>query len=233
MNLPAPLIRGKLVKRYKRFFADVQLDTGDIVTAHCANPGAMLGLLEAGRECWVANVDNPKAKLRYRLELMMDQGQLIGVNTQRPNAIVEEALRSGRIEPFAHYETLKREVRYGDNSRIDFLLTGDGLADCYLEVKNVHYRVGQEALFPDSVTARGAKHMRELARMADEGHRAAVVYLVQRPDVVRVATAREIDPDYADACLFAQKHGVTFHACTCQVSTSTIMTDHSIDVTLS
>ena len=184
MRFSAPLVSGRLVRRYKRFLADVVLDdTGEEITAHCANPGSMLGLTKPGSRVYLSKSDNPKRKLAYSWELIEADGALVGINTAHPNRLVEEALMDGRIDPLTGFATLRREVKYGKNSRIDILLDQDGDRPVYVEVKNVHLmRKAGLAEFPDSVTARGAKHLAEMADMVAQGARAAMVYLVQRPD---------------------------------------------------
>ena len=178
MKFDTPLVSGKLLKRYKRFLADVVLDgDGSEITAHCANPGSMLGLKEPGSRVWLSLSDNPKRKLKYSWELIEADGALVGINTAHPNRLVEEALERGMIPALSGYQTLRREVKYGKNSRIDILLEGGDGSKTYLEVKNVHLmREKGLAEFPDSVTARGAKHLAELAGMVAEGHRAAMVF---------------------------------------------------------
>ncbi|MEM5582344.1 DNA/RNA nuclease SfsA [Roseibium sp. AS2] len=218
MKFSAPLVGGRLVKRYKRFLADVLLEDGSAVTAHCANPGAMLGLKEPGSRVWLSQSDNPKRKLKYSWEVAEADGVLVGINTAHPNQLVEEALQAGRIEALSKFDSLRREVKYGKNSRIDMLLEQAGGARTYVEVKNVHLmRQAGLAEFPDSVTARGTKHLGELADMVREGHRAAMVFLVQRPDCARLDLAADIDPTYADAFKSAREAGVEVYAIGCDV----------------
>jgi sugar fermentation stimulation protein A len=196
MQFPQPLARGVLVRRYKRFFAEVALDDGGTVTAHCPNPGAMLGLNAPGQGCWVWRSDDPKRKLAHTLELVeAEDGALVGVNTHRANALVAEALAAGAIAELAQYPTVRAEVRYGAASRVDFLLTGAGRPDFWLEVKSVTLsRAPGLAEFPDSRTARGARHLEELAAMARGGARAGLLFVVQRGDCQRVELARDLDP---------------------------------------
>ena len=200
MRFPDPLIPGRLVRRYKRFLADVTLESGDLVTAHCANPGAMTGLNMPDIEVWLSPSRNPKRKLAYSWELARVGDGLVGINTAHPNGLVEEAILAGRIAELRGYDKLRREVKYGKNSRIDMLLSGADKPDCYVEVKNVHLmRQAGLAEFPDAVTKRGTKHLNELADMVAAGHRAVMVYLVQRQDCPGFAIAADIDPDYAAA----------------------------------
>ncbi len=211
MDFPLPLVRGRLLRRYKRFLADVMLEDGTEVTAHCANPGAMLGLNAAGSAVWLEPAADPKRKLRWSWRLVeLPGGGFAGIDTGVPNRIVGEALAAGRVPALAGYAGFRPEVRYGtENSRIDFLATGDGLADAYVEVKNVHLRREDDwAEFPDCVTARGAKHLRELAAMVAAGHRAVMLYVVQRTDCGRFRLAADLDPAYAAAFAAAREAGV-------------------------
>ncbi|MEM9634193.1 MAG: DNA/RNA nuclease SfsA [Pseudomonadota bacterium] len=219
MKFSAPLVSGRLIKRYKRFLADVVLDEdGSEVTAHCANPGSMLGLKEPGSRVWLSRSDNPKRKLKFSWEVIEADGALVGINTAHPNKLIEEALEAGRIDHLSGYQSLRREVKYGKNSRIDILLEAEDGAKTYVEVKNVHLmREPGLAEFPDSVTARGAKHLVELADMVAEGHRAAMVFLVQRPDCDRLSLAADIDPNYAAAFKAARDAGVEAFAIGCDV----------------
>lgn len=223
MKLPSPLIPARLLKRYKRFLADMELETGDIITAHCANPGSMLGLKDEGSKCWLSKSDNPKRKLAYSWELLELDGALIGINTAHPNRIVEEAVTQKAIAELSAYDTLQREVKYGKNSRIDLLLRQEGLPDCYVEVKNVHLLRQQElAEFPDSVTKRGAKHLEELGDMVEAGHRAVMLYLVQRTDATSFSLAADIDPAYKEAFERAKARGVEAYAYGCNITTTEI-----------
>jgi sugar fermentation stimulation protein A len=219
MQFSVPLVSGRLVKRYKRFLADVVLDeAGEEVTAHCANPGSMLGLKEPGSRVWLSPSDNPKRKLKFSWEVIEADGALVGINTAHPNKLVEEALVAGRIQGLAGFETLRREVKYGKNSRIDILLEQADGSKIYVEVKNVHLmRESCLAEFPDSVTARGAKHLVELGDMVAEGHRSAMVFLVQRPDCDTLSLASDIDPNYAEAFKTAKAAGVEAYAIGCDV----------------
>jgi sugar fermentation stimulation protein A len=227
MQFSAPLVRATLVRRYKRFLADVETEAGETLTIHCANPGAMTGLAAPGSTIWMSKSDNPKRKLQWSWELVeVDLGggpTLVGINTQHPNRIVEEALRAGAVEGLGGYRTLRREVRYGRSSRIDLLLQDGPAADAYVEVKNVHLmRHAGRAEFPDAVTKRGAKHLDELGDMADQGARAVMLFLVQRADADHVALARDIDPAYGAAFDQALARGVEAKALACTVETGAI-----------
>ncbi|MGB0853793.1 MAG: DNA/RNA nuclease SfsA [Pikeienuella sp.] len=213
MEFPRPLIPATLIKRYKRFLADVELADGTVVTAHCANPGAMTGLKAAGLKVWLEPNDDPKRKLKFSwklAEISGDDGSAwVGIDTSLPNKVVGEALAARAVPELAHYSGVRAEVKYGLNSRIDFLLTETGYPDCYVEVKNAHLRrSGRWAEFPDSVTKRGAKHLGEMAEMVRAGARAVTLFLVQRDDCDGFRLAGDIDPAYAAATRMAKDAGV-------------------------
>ena len=188
MRFQTPLIPARLVRRYKRFLADAELDDGSVVTAHCPNPGSMLGLKEPGLRIWLESNDDPKKKLKYGWRLAeLPHGHWSGIDTAVPNRIVGEALKAGLITELTGYDEVRAEVPYGTRSRVDFMARGSGLPDAYIEVKNVHLRrSGDWAEFPDSVTARGTKHLGELMRVAEDGGRAIMLYVVQRTDCTRL-----------------------------------------------
>lgn len=220
MQFKSPLTPATLVRRYKRFLADVALPTGEVVTVHVANPGAMLGLAEPGARVWLSQSDKPGRKLAYSWELVeVDFGcgwELVGVNTGNPNLLVAEALACNGIPELAGYRSIRREVRYGTKSRVDFLLEQDGRPACYVEIKNVHLmRQPRLAEFPDCVTQRGAKHLRELADAVATGARAVMLFVIQIGSASQFALARDIDPTYAAAFERALQAGVEAIAYRC------------------
>ena len=235
MDFPSPLLRGRLIKRYKRFLCDVELEDGTVITATCANTGSMKGLVNPGATIWLSESDNPTRKYRHTWEMVEhDAGTgptIVGINTGHPNRIVSEAIEAGRVAPLIGYETLRREVKYGQNSRIDILLEDRKKGRCYVEIKNVHFmRDKGLAEFPDSVTSRGAKHLGELADMVSEGHRAVMLFLIQRADATRFTLARDIDPAYGQAFDQACTTGVEALAYRCTLSNSGIILDRKIPV---
>jgi sugar fermentation stimulation protein A len=209
MDFPQPLIRGVLVQRYKRFLADVVLEDGTALTAHCPNPGAMLGLNMPGLPVWLSKSPDPKRKLSHTLELVHVDGGLVGINTMHPNRLVAEALTADAIPELSGYATHRREVKYGTNSRVDFLLEHPDRPPCWLEIKNCHLRrTGTLAEFPDCVAARSAKHLRELEAMVAVGDRAVVLFVVQRTDCDAFSACAELDPAFAKALDHAADAGV-------------------------
>jgi sugar fermentation stimulation protein A len=231
MRFPAPLTEGRLLRRYKRFLADVELAGGEVVTAHVANPGAMLGLAEPGMRVLLSRSASLTRKLPWSWELVEAEGALVGINTAHPNGIVAEAIAEGAVAELAGYDILRREVRYGKNSRIDILLSGAGKPDTYVEVKNVHLsRVAGLSEFPDSVTARGAKHLAELSDMVAAGHRAVMFYFVHRGDTTAFRLARDIDPAYAVAFDKARAAGVEMLAYQCRVTPEEVVVTRRLSV---
>jgi sugar fermentation stimulation protein A len=223
MRFGSPLIPATLARRYKRFLADVVLESGEMLTAHVANPGAMTGLDRPFSRVWLSNSNNPMRKLPYSWELVeVDLGnglELVGVNTVRPNGLVGDVLATGLIPQLRDYSTIRREVKYGTNSRVDFLLEDPKRPPCYLEVKNVHLmRKPRLAEFPDCVTDRGAKHLDELAAVAATGARAVQLYVIQIPSADRFTVAGDIDPTYAAAFDRARARGVEMLAWRCTVN---------------
>ena len=226
MRFQTPLVPARLIRRYKRFLADCTLEDGREITAHCANPGSMMGLAEPGSKIWLEPNDDPKKKLKFGWRLVdHENGHFTGVDTSVPNRALKAALEAGDLPELAAYKTVRAEVKYGEKSRIDFLLSQPGLPDAYVEVKSVTLsRQPGLAEFPDSVTARGTKHLGELTKMVDQGHRAIMLYLVQRTDCERFALAEDIDPAYAAAFRTARETGVE------RLVYSTRITPHGIEV---
>ena len=229
MRFPAPLIEARLIRRYKRFLADVELADGTVATVHCANPGAMTGLATPGLRVLLSRSPSTTRKLPLSWELVEADGGLVGINTAHPNRLVEEAITAGTIAELAGYTAIRREVRYGRNSRIDLLLSAAARADAYVEVKNVHLsRTPGLAEFPDSPTARGTKHLAELADMAAAGHRAVMVYLVQRGDCAAFRLAADVDPVYALAFARARAAGVEAIIYDCRIDEQDIVVNRPL-----
>jgi len=236
MKFSTPLIPGQLVKRYKRFLADVTLASGETVTATCPNTGSMMGLTTPGSRVWLSESDSPTRKYRHTWELIeTDLGagpSLVGINTNHPNKLVAEAIAAGVLPELCDYPVLRREVKYGVASRIDILLECPSRGLAYVEVKNVHMmRKAGLAEFPDSVTERGAKHLGELAAMVKEGHRAVMVFLVQRADADSLTLARDVDRAYGEAFDKARAAGVEAVALACRVSPAEIAVERAIAIT--
>jgi len=240
MEFPYPLVQARLMRRYKRFLADAELANGKIVTAHCANPGAMTGLAEPDSEIWLSPANSPTRRLKWSWELTrVARGArgLVGINTSRPNRLAEEAITAGWLAPLTGYASLRREVPYGRNSRIDLLLESPDSPPCFVEIKNVHLRrdgVRGKGLaeFPDSVTTRGTKHLTELADVAQAGGRAVMVYVVQRADCDRFALAADIDPAYAAAFTAARAGGVEAYAWGCRIDLKGVRMDAPVTLAL-
>jgi sugar fermentation stimulation protein A len=227
MRFGTPLIPAMLARRYKRFLADVMFESGEMTTVHVANPGAMTGLNRPYSRVWVSDSQNPLRTLRYSWELVeTDLGsgpELVGVNTVLPNLLVGEALAAGLIPELRDYPLIRREVKYGIGSRADFVLEDDKRPACYLEIKNVHLmRKPHLAEFPDCVTARGAKHLEDLALMVAGGARAVLLFVIQIPSADRFAVARDLDPAYAAGFDRARQKGVEMLAWRCKITTGGI-----------
>lgn len=229
MIFPESLVKGYLIKRYKRFLADIELEDGSFITAHCPNSGAMQGLTDPGTAVWVSRSSNPSRKLPHTWQMAEADGTFVGMNTANPNVLVEEAIHNGTITELQGYNNLRREVPYGKNSRIDILLESSSPSLTYVEVKNVHMKRGMNAAFPSSVTTRGAKHMGELAEMVRQGHKAYVVYVVQRNDCKGFEIASDIDPIYERETLKALKAGVDVLIYACEVSPDAITISTRLD----
>ncbi len=222
MQFVSTLIPATLARRYKRFLADVVLESGEIITVHVANPGAMTGLNRPLSRVWLSDSGNPLRKLPLSWELVeTDLGsgpELVGVNTGHPHQLVAEAIEAALIPELRNYPSIRREVKYGKTSRIDFLLENPARPPCYLEIKNVHLmRKPRLAEFPDSVTERGAKHLRELASVRRTGARAVMIFVIQIASADRFTVARDIDPAYAGAFDHARARGVEMLAWRCKV----------------
>ena len=242
MKFVSPLLTGRLVQRYKRFLCDVTLDSGEAITATCPNTGSMMGLTGPGSKVWLSTSDSPTRKYRHTWEMIEnDIGKgptLVGINTNHPNALVTEAIEAGLIPELKGFSSLRREVKYGVNSRIDILLEGGeisgnvgGTGTCYVEIKNVHLmRKAGLAEFPDSKTERGVKHLQELSNMVAGGHRAVMVYLVQRADAKTFTLASDIDPAYAAAFAKAKAAGVEMLAYRCKLTPDEISVEKRVEM---
>ena len=219
MKFDPPLVSGTLVQRYKRFLFDAILDDGTAITGSCPNTGSMRGLTAPGSRIWMSEHDGATRKYRHRLELVEADDTVVGINTGLPNRLAEEAIRAGLVADLGTYPVLEREKKYGRNSRIDILLSGEGRPSAYVEVKNVHFRrMSGLVEFPDTVTARGAKHLEELGDMAEAGFRAVMLYLVQREDCTRFRICADLDPGYAVGIRRAISRGVEAYVVKCAVT---------------
>jgi sugar fermentation stimulation protein A len=224
-------VEGRLIRRYKRFLFDAELADGSVMTGSCPNTGSMRGLTEPGSRIWMSEHDSPTRKYRHMLEIVEADGTLVGINTGLPNRLAEEAIAAGLVPALRGYPILERERKYGRNSRIDLLLSGPDLPSAYVEVKNVHFRRSAGlAEFPDTTTARGAKHLEELGDMVEAGHRAVMLYVVQRADCDRFALCSDLDPTYATAFARAKARGVEAHAVICTVTPAEIAPFRSIPI---
>lgn len=210
MKFTVPLVEGTLIKRYKRFLADITLENGKTITAHCPNTGSMKTCGDPGDKVILSYNPSPKRKLDYSWEFTKTKKGFIGINTMRPNQVIEDAIKSHKIKEFAEYDTVKREVKYGEGSRIDLLLSDstNKLPNCYIEIKNATLKNKDHIAFPDAITKRGLKHLLELEKMVEKGNRAVLLFFVNRPDGDYVSTAKEIDPEYADQIEKSQEAGV-------------------------
>jgi sugar fermentation stimulation protein A len=206
MEFQEKLIHGTLIKRYKRFLADVKLDNGEKITAHCTNSGSMKSCLENGAEVYLSPVNDPKRKTRFTWEMIKINGDWVGINTGNPNKLAFEAISKGEIPGLDNYTIVRREVKFGD-SRFDIFAENEN-EQCFVEVKNVTLKEGKYALFPDAVTTRGQKHLKTLVEVKKQGMRAVMLYIVQRMDVEMFGPAKKIDPDYAEALTAAISEGV-------------------------
>jgi len=223
MKFTSSLIKGKLIKRYKRFFADVEVNN-KIITAHCPNTGSMLGLLNKGNDVWVSKADDPKRKLKFTLEMIKFNKKITGVNTHRANRIVEHGLRNKLFKEFVSVKNIKSEFKYSDDTRFDFL------CDKYLiEVKNVTLnRENDIAEFPDAITARGSKHLKKLTESIKLGYKPYVLFLVQIQNISKFRIAKDIDSDYYNNFIEAKKKGLNFVAYRCKLSSKEIVIEKKI-----
>ena len=223
MKFVTPLIEGTLIKRYKRFLADIRMDDGSVITAHCPNSGSMKSCAEPGFRVALSRSDNPRRRYPYTWEMVHNGSCWIRINTMLPNRIVQEAMESNRISELKGYGKIRREVRYGENSRIDLLLSADHIPPCFVEIKNVTLVEDDgDYYFPDAVTARGLKHLGELMAETEKGNRAVMFFLVQRDDGRKFKPAEHIDPDYATALVSARRTGVEILIYRADVSPSEI-----------
>lgn len=206
MKFQDKLVSGKLIKRYKRFLADVELEDGSVITAHCTNSGSMKSCLEEGAPVYLSPVNDPKRKTKYTWEMIFMNDGWIGINTMIPNLLVYEAIIANKIEKLKGYSTVKREVKFGD-SRFDIFAENEN-EKCFIEVKNVTMKVDQFARFPDAKTTRGKKHLNTLIEVKKQGIRAVMVYVIQRMDIDTFGPAWDIDPEYAETLIKAYDNGV-------------------------
>ena len=223
MKFTSSLIKGKLIKRYKRFFADVEVNN-KIITAHCPNTGSMLGLLNKGNDVWISKNDDPKRKLKFTLEMIKSNRKITGVNTHRANRIVEHGLKNKLIKEFVSVKSIKPEFKYSDDTRFDFL------CDKYLiEVKNVTLnRESNIAEFPDAITSRGTKHLKKLTESIKGGYKPYVLFLIQIQDISKFRIAKDIDSDYYSNFLEAKKKGLNFIAYRCKLNSKEIFIEKKI-----
>ena len=229
MNFTNTLIKGKLVKRYKRFFTDIEVNN-KIVTAHCPNTGSMMGLLNKGNKVWLSKSDNPKRKLKYTLQIIEDKKSKIGINTHLTNKIVFDALKKGLIKNFSNLKEIKQEVKFGENTRFDFLVTNEN-KKTFIEVKNVTLsRKKGLAEFPDAVTSRGLKHINELLKANKKGFEIYLFYVIQRDDCMKFDLAKDIDPDYCELLLKAVKKNLNILCYDCKFSTKGIILNRKIQI---
>lgn len=228
MIFSSPLVHGKLIKRYKRFLADIKLDNGEIVVAHCTNSGTMKSCLEESADVYLTHIDDPKRKTKFTWEMIRIDQKWVGINTGWPNALAFEAIKNQEIEKLKGYTFVKREVKFSD-SRFDVYCENDN-EKCFVEVKNVTLKEGDFALFPDAVTTRGLKHLKTLIEVKKQGYRAVMLYIIQRSDVTKFGPAKEIDPDYAVALKEAASNGVELIAIKAKVNPLEIIFEKELPV---
>lgn len=232
LRFSTALHRGVLKKRYKRFLADVLLDSGELVTAHCPNTGSMKTCFETNSTVWLSENQDPKRKLKWTWEFCENKHGLIGINTHRPNKIVAEAIQQGHIKELSGYSAIKLEAPYGKNSRIDILLEDPKLGRCYVEIKNTTLLIDDSVRFPDAVTARGLKHIDELLEMKKNGNRAVLIFFVSRSEGSFFAPADLIDSKYGAALRMAKKSGLEILAIRANASTQEITVGKKIPIKL-
>jgi len=231
MIFSPPLIPARLLRRYKRFLFDAVLDDGTEITGFCPNTGSMRGLTEPGSRIWLSRHDTSTRKYAYALELVEADGTVVGVNTALPNRLAEEAILAGLVPPLAGFRTLKREQRYGRNSRIDIQLEDETKGSVHVEVKNVHFiRKAGIAEFPDSVTTRGAKHLDEMGDLVDLAKRAAMLFIIQRADCDSLRICADLDPGYGRAFARAIARGVEAYAVRCHLDQGKIVPESLIRI---
>ena len=229
MKFSKRLIKGKLIKRYKRFFADINIKN-EIITAHCPNTGSMMGLLDQNNEVWISKNNDPKRKLKYTLEIIKAKDNLVGVNTHLANKIVYEGLSNNLINEFMNSESIKPEVYYNKNTRFDFLVNKNN-QNHFIEVKNVTlFRTNNVAEFPDAVTSRGSKHIKTLVDAIKKGYKSYVLFLVQIQNIENFQIAKDIDKDYYKNYLLAKKAGVQFLAYRCNIDTNSITIEKKLNI---
>ena len=229
MKFSKRLIKGKLIKRYKRFFADINIKN-EIITAHCPNTGSMMGLLDQNNEVWISKNNNPKRKLKYTLEIIKTKDNLVGVNTHLANKIVYEGLSNNLINEFMNSDSIKPEVYYNKNTRFDFLVNKNN-QNHFIEVKNVTlFRTNNNAEFPDAVTSRGSKHIKTLVDAIKKGYKTCILFLVQIQNMENFQIAKDIDKDYYENYLLAKKGGVQFLAYRCKIDPNEITIERKLKI---
>lgn len=230
MKFDQPLIKGTLVRRYNRFLADVELESGEKITAHCANPGSMMGLSDPGNKVLLSTVNDPRRRFKHQLEIVYAGRVAVGIHTGRPNSIVAEAITAGKVRELVGYATLRREIQTSAESRLDMVLGGNGMRPCYVEVKNVTLAQDGIGYFPDAITERGTRHLGELVNLVREGNRAMVFFLAQRADVTVFRPADHIDPMFGEALRDALARGVEAVCYRAKVTTRGIEVEEAIPV---
>ena len=229
MKFSKRLIKGKLIKRYKRFFADINIKN-EIIAAHCPNTGSMMGLLDQNNEVWISKNNDPKRKLKYTLEIIKAKDNLVGVNTHLANKIVYEGLSNNLINEFMNSDSIKPEVYYNKNTRFDFLVNKNN-QNHFIEVKNVTlFRTNNVAEFPDAVTSRGSKHIKTLIEATEKGYKSYVLFLVQIQNIENFQIAKDIDKIYYENYLLAKKDGVQFLAYRCNIDTNSITIEKKLNI---